>query len=66
MLLTVRNSFHAFSLVASVRRFVGGANHAAMFQDPVFWLALRNNAVIHVGSVVMQVGPGTLVAATLK
>lgn len=65
MLLTIRDSFYSFSLVGSVQRFVGGANYAAMLQDPVFWLALRNNVFILVGSVVIQVGLGTVIAAIL-
>lgn len=65
MVLTIYDSFFTFSLVGAARRFVGGANYAAMLGDPVFWLALRNNVFILVGSVVVQVGLGTVIAAIL-
>ena len=33
--------------------------------DPIFWLSLRNNVIIVFGSIVLQVGIGTLLAAIL-
>ena len=46
-------------------QFVGLANYAKAASDPVFWTALRNNLIIVVGSVVIQVGFGTILAAIL-
>jgi raffinose/stachyose/melibiose transport system permease protein len=60
---TVRWSFFDASLTNPVRRFVGIGNYAELFRDPVFWVSLRNNVIILIGSVVFQVGVGLLLAA---
>ena len=63
--LTVVASFQEFGLSSERRFFVGLANYAEMAGDPVFWLALRNNVFLLLGSVAVQVGVGTLLAAIL-
>lgn len=63
LLNTVRWSFFDASLTNPVRRFVGVGNYLELFRDPVFWISLRNNIIILVGSVVFQVGIGLLLAA---
>lgn len=60
---TVRWSFFDASLTNPVRRFVGLGNYLELYYDPVFWVSLRNNIVILVGSVFFQVGLGLLLAA---
>jgi raffinose/stachyose/melibiose transport system permease protein len=63
LLNTVRWSFFDASLTNPVRRFVGVGNYLELFRDPVFWISLRNNIIILVGSVIFQVGTGLLLAA---
>jgi raffinose/stachyose/melibiose transport system permease protein len=63
LLNTVRWSFFDASLTNPVRRFVGVGNYLELFRDPVFWISLRNNIIILVGSVIFQVGIGLLLAA---
>lgn len=60
---TVRWSFFDASLTNPVRRFIGFGNYSELVRDPVFWISLRNNIIILVGSVVFQVGVGLLLAA---
>ncbi|TCL64152.1 sugar ABC transporter permease [Rhizobium sp. BK251] len=63
--LAVVGSLYEFSLTSPEWRFVGLGNYAQAMADPVFWLALRNNALIVIGSIVLQVGFGTVLAAIL-
>lgn len=62
---TIVQSFQSFGITSATRTFVGLDNYRRMAADPVFWLALRNNLIILVGSVVIQVGLGTILAALL-
>jgi len=50
-------------LSSSARAFVGVANFRELFGDPVFWMSIKNNVIILVGSVVFQVGLGAILAA---
>jgi ABC-type sugar transport system permease subunit len=63
--LVVLGSLHDFSLTSRDWTFVGLDNYRRAVSDPVFWTALRNNLIIVVGSVVLQVGMGTVLAAIL-
>lgn len=63
--LVIYSSFFEFSLTASDWTFVGIGNYLRAFADPVFWTALYNNLFIVIGSIVLQVGMGTLLAAAL-
>ena len=63
--MAVVGSFYEFSFTSPVWRFVGLSNYAKAASDPIFWLALRNNVIIVVGSIVLQVGFGTVIAAIL-
>jgi raffinose/stachyose/melibiose transport system permease protein len=60
---TVRWSLFDASLTSKVRQFVGLGNYLELFRDPVFWISLKNNIIILVGSVIFQVGLGLLLAA---
>ncbi|BCP56098.1 ABC transporter permease [Kaistia sp. 32K] len=64
-LLTVAGSFFSFGVTSPHWDFVGGANYARAATDPVFWTAMKNNIILVVGSVVLQVGLGTILAAIL-
>ena len=63
--LVIAGSFHEFGLTSSEWTFVGFENYLRAVADPVFWTALKNNLIIVVGSVILQVGFGTLLAAAL-
>ena len=65
VLLVLYGSLFEFGLTSSEWTFVGLANYARAFADPVFWTALKNNLFIVVGSIVLHVGVGTLLAAAL-
>lgn len=63
--LAVVGSFYVFGITAQSWEPVGLANYARAFADPVFWISLRNNVLIVLGSIVLQVGFGTVLAAIL-
>ncbi len=63
--LAVFGSFFQFSTTSSNWTWVGLDNYAKAAGDPIFWTALRNNAIIVIGSVILQVGFGTVLAAIL-
>jgi raffinose/stachyose/melibiose transport system permease protein len=63
--LTIIGSFYSFGLTSQNWTWVGPNNYIRAAQDPIFWVALRNNVIIVVGSIVLQVGIGTVLAAIL-
>lgn len=64
-ILAIAGSFHAFSLTSTDWKYVGMANYTKAVNDPIFWVALKNNLIIVFGSVVLQVGIGCVLAAIL-
>jgi len=64
-LLAIVGSFFEIGLGSTDWRFAGLTNYARAMDDPVFWIALRNNLFIVIGSVILQVGFGTVLAAIL-
>lgn len=65
VIFTVWRSFFAFGLTSSEIEFVGVDNYVQMVGDPIFWTSFKNNLFILVGSLVLQVGGGTIFAAIL-
>jgi ABC-type sugar transport system permease subunit len=65
VLLTVVGSFFTFGLTSPSWSFAGFDNYVRAANDPVFWLSFRNNLIIVFGSIVTQIGFGTLLAAIL-
>ncbi|WP_421726244.1 carbohydrate ABC transporter permease [Bauldia sp.] len=65
VLLTVIGSFFNFGLTSPSWSFAGFNNYVRAINDPVFWLSLRNNLIIVFGSIILQIGIGTLLAAIL-
>lgn len=63
--LAVAGSFFTFGITSRVWEPAGLSNYTRAFSDPVFWTALRNNLIIVIGSIVLQVGFGTILAAIL-
>lgn len=66
LLNTVWLSLFDYGLTNPVRRFVGFANYLELGRDGVFWLSLKNNIIILLGSVIIQVGLGLVFAAVLE
>jgi len=63
--LTIVGSFYTFGLTSQNWVWAGLDNYAEAALDPIFWVALRNNVIIVIGSIVLQVGIGTVLAAIL-
>ena len=63
--LTIVGSFYTFGLTSQNWVWAGLDNYAQAALDPIFWVALRNNVIIVIGSIVLQVGIGTVLAAIL-
>ena len=63
--LAIVGSFYSFGLTSQDWKFVGLSNYAQAAGDPIFWVALRNNVIIVLGSILLQVGIGTVLAAIL-
>ncbi len=64
-MLAIVGSLYEFRVTSANRTFVGLQNYTTIAADPIFWLAMRNNVIIVVGSIVLQVGFGTILAAIL-
>jgi len=58
-------SFTDASLGREAARFTGGSNYIRMFQDPLFWISLKNTGMLLAGSVVLEVSLGLWVALHL-
>lgn len=63
--LAIVGSFFSFGITSKNWQFVGLNNYSRALFDPVFWIALRNNGIIVLGSVILQVGFGTVLAAIM-
>lgn len=63
--LTIIGSFYSFGLTSQNWVWQGIGNYVRAAQDPIFWLALRNNVIIVAGSIILQVGIGCVLAAIL-
>lgn len=64
-ILAIAGSFFTIGIGSTNWQFTGLGNYDRAFSDPVFWIALRNNLIIVFGSIVLQVGFGTILAAIL-
>jgi raffinose/stachyose/melibiose transport system permease protein len=61
--LTIVGSFYTFGLTSQNWVWAGVGNYTHAATDPIFWISLRNNVIIVIGSIVLQVGIGTILAA---
>ncbi|MFM1652424.1 carbohydrate ABC transporter permease [Brevibacillus sp. B_LB10_24] len=59
-------SLFRWNAFSTERVFVGVEYYRRLFTDPVFYVALKNNALYAVISIVFQVGGGLIVAAILE
>ena len=64
-ILAIAGSFYTFGITSREWEPAGLSNYTRAFADPIFWIALRNNLIIVIGSIVLQVGFGTILAALL-
>ncbi|MDP9813796.1 ABC-type sugar transport system permease subunit [Rhizobium tibeticum] len=64
-ILAIFGSLFEFGLTSQSWKWVGAGNYIRAFYDPIFWTALRNNLIIVVGSIILQVGIGCVLAAIL-
>jgi ABC-type sugar transport system permease subunit len=63
--LAIIGSFYTFGITSQNWQPAGISNYTKAFADPIFWIALRNNLIIVFGSITLQVGFGTILAALL-
>jgi raffinose/stachyose/melibiose transport system permease protein len=63
--MAIVGSFFTFGLTSQDWTWNGLGNYVEAATDPIFWVALRNNVIIVIGSIVLQVGMGTVLAAIL-
>ena len=63
--LAIAGSLFRIGISFTDWKFVGFDNYVRAFGDEVFWIALRNNLIIVVGSIIIQVGGGTILAALI-
>jgi raffinose/stachyose/melibiose transport system permease protein len=59
-------SLYSWSSMSATRRFVGLANYAELFRNPIFWTSLFNNVIYAVVSVFFQVFVALALAAVLQ
>lgn len=63
--MTFVGSFYSFGITSSAWTWAGFDNYLRAFSDPIFWVSLRNNFIIIIGSILSQVGLGAIIAAIL-
>ena len=59
-------SLYSWSSMSATRRFVGFANYAELFSNPIFWTSLVNNVIYAVVSVFFQLFVALALAAVLQ
>lgn len=59
-------SLYKWKTFSPGKEFVGFEYYRRLFHDPVFWTALKNNALYAVISIIIQVGLGLIFAAILE
>ncbi|WP_240689254.1 carbohydrate ABC transporter permease [Ammoniphilus sp. YIM 78166] len=66
VLQNLQSSFYSWSPFSDSRDFIGLANYKRLLDDNVFLVALKNNAIHMVISLLVQVGGGLILAAILE
>ncbi|MFC4804233.1 carbohydrate ABC transporter permease [Filifactor villosus] len=59
-------SLYRWSSFSSQKEYIGLENYRRLFQDPVFYQALKNNLLYCIVSIIFQVGLGLVIAAVLE
>lgn len=66
IVLNLYNSLFRWNSFDLERTFVGLEYYNRLFKDPVFYIALKNNALYAIISLIFQVGLGIIIAAILE
>ncbi|MCM3163214.1 sugar ABC transporter permease [Metabacillus litoralis] len=66
IILNLYNSFFRWNSFGTEKVFVGFDYYLRLFKDPVFYTALKNNALYAIISLIFQVGLGIIIAAILE
>jgi len=66
IVLNFYNSLFQWSVFSTSRKYVGFANYQKLLADPVFPIAIRNNLIFMVVSVIFQIGVSLIMAAILE
>lgn len=64
--INLYESFFSWGAMTTKHEFVGLANYVKMFQDEVFYVALKNNLIFTVMSVICQIGISLIIASVLE
>ena len=64
--INLYESFFSWGAMSTRHEFVGIGNYVKMFQDEVFYVALKNNMIFMVMSVVFQIGISLVIASVLE
>jgi raffinose/stachyose/melibiose transport system permease protein len=60
------NSLYNWGALSPKKTFVGFDNYIRMVHDSVFWIAIRNNIIFIVTSIICQIGISLIIAALLE
>ncbi|WP_035423786.1 carbohydrate ABC transporter permease [Bacillus sp. UNC438CL73TsuS30] len=66
IVLNLYNSLFRWNSFSAGKTFVGLEYYTRLFKDPVFYIALKNNSLYAVISLLFQVGGGLIIAAILE
>lgn len=64
--INLYESFFSWGAMTPKHNFVGLSNYIKMFSDEVFYVALRNNIIFMVMSVIFQIGVSLIIASVLE
>lgn len=64
--INLYESFFSWGAMSTKHEFVGFANYIKMFKDEVFYVALKNNMIFMVTSVIFQIGISLIIANVLE
>lgn len=66
ILINLYESFFSWGAMSTRHDFVGFANYVKMFTDKIFYVAIKNNLIFTVMSLVFQIGLSLVIAAVLE
>lgn len=64
--INLYESFFSWGAMSSRHEFVGLANYKKLFQDEIFFVAIKNNTIFMVMSVICQIGLSVVIASLLE
>lgn len=59
-------SFYRWNMISPTKKFLGLDNYTRMLEDPIFWQALRNTALLAAGTVFIKLGIALFLAVLLN